>query len=358
MKIAYILPKLSKSAPITYTHTLVKFLIKFAEIDVFYFDDVVELDFPCNVQRVSFNTAIDFDKYDIVHGHGYRPDNYIYKFRTLIRGQKISTIHSYIRTDLQSTYNIFISAVYSRIWLKYLSKMDYVVTLTRNMRTYYSPDVDADKLIPIYTGHTLPLEPEPVDKEDLPLIEQLKTGRTLIGVLANLTKQKGVDQIIRAIAEDQAYGLLIIGEGKQRLNLEKLAKRKGCLDRCLFLGHKRDAFRYLKYIDIYAMSSYQEGFGLVTLEAAQFKKPLICSDIPVFREIFSENTVAYFKKNNPSSFLEGLKKLMQDYDGFGTAIFNLYTEKYTAEMMAENYFDFYQRIVKTGNNKNPLVNII
>ncbi len=44
-------------------------------------------------------------------------------------------------------------------------------------------------------------------------------------------------------------------------------------------------------------TSYYEGFGIPILEAITMNKPILCSDIPVFKEI-GKDAVLYFKNNN------------------------------------------------------------
>ncbi|PWB80466.1 MAG: glycosyltransferase family 1 protein [Methylocystaceae bacterium] len=49
--------------------------------------------------------------------------------------------------------------------------------------------------------------------------------------------------------------------------------------------------------------SYAEGFGLPIAEAARRDRPVICSDIPVFREVGGEGA-AYFRVNDPHALTE------------------------------------------------------
>jgi glycosyltransferase involved in cell wall biosynthesis len=80
---------------------------------------------------------------------------------------------------------------------------------------------------------------------------------------------------------------------------------------------KKDAIillGYLPYDDIVSLyslatlivntSSY-EGFGIPVLEALTLQKPLLCSDIPVYKEI-GKGYVHYFKNNDRESFEEQL----------------------------------------------------
>ncbi len=54
--------------------------------------------------------------------------------------------------------------------------------------------------------------------------------------------------------------------------------------------------------------SLYEGFGIPILEALCLKTPVICSDLPVFKESFDEGPI-YFKNNDNNSFLAALKKI-------------------------------------------------
>ena len=50
-----------------------------------------------------------------------------------------------------------------------------------------------------------------------------------------------------------------------------------------------------------------EGFGLTPLEAMYFNCPVVCSDIPIFREILADSC-EYIDPNDPKNLKERLKK--------------------------------------------------
>ena len=52
-----------------------------------------------------------------------------------------------------------------------------------------------------------------------------------------------------------------------------------------------------------AYPSYAEGFGLPIVEAARRNRPVLCSDIPVFREV-GRDGAAYFRVNDPHALAE------------------------------------------------------
>ncbi len=111
MKIAFIVPSLLKKGPIIVVKDIVDNLVEndfIKEIVVFYFDEKVEVDFPCRTKRVTFKDKIDFDYFDIIHSHMLRPDLYLFKnkiFGNIKKAKIISTLHQYNYINLQFSYH-------------------------------------------------------------------------------------------------------------------------------------------------------------------------------------------------------------------------------------------------------------
>ena len=90
------------------------------------------------------------------------------------------------------------------------------------------------------------------------------------------------------------------------------------------------------------MSSYSEGFPLAILEAGFEQLPVVCSDIPIFRELFTEEEVCFFELDNTPSLELAVVKCYDNKDVYGRSIFNTINSKYTAIIMADKYFELYQ----------------
>ncbi len=58
-----------------------------------------------------------------------------------------------------------------------------------------------------------------------------------------------------------------------------------------------------------AYPSYAEGFGLPIVEAARRNRPVLCSDIPVFREI-GRDGAAYFRVNDPQALAQCVRDFL------------------------------------------------
>lgn len=90
---------------------------------------------------------------------------------------------------------------------------------------------------------------------------------------------KGYWHFIKAFAHVKVADarLCIIGNG-EFLAEKQLVKDLGLEDRVYFTGGKTNPFAYLKYADVYVMSSIHEGFPNALVEAMALRIPVISTD--------------------------------------------------------------------------------
>ncbi len=346
MRIAIIIASLPNTGPVIIAKDIVNNIIDRVEnIDLYYFYENKEVDISCNIHKIRFFEEIDFDKYDVIHTHCLRSDAYVWWHRKKIKAKCISTMHNFLTIDFKNHYNKLKAAIIPKLWKAMLKKHDLLVCLTDIMKDYYSELLPKKNLERIYNGRSINKETK-ISESDEKLISELKNNHTLLGVTAYLYKRKGIDQAIRVLQNNTKWALLIVGGGKEMDNLVILAKELNVYDRCLFLGYKKDAYRYFKYIDIFLMCSRSEGFGLTLMEAAQNKIPAVCSNLPVFHEIFDDTQVQYFELENINSLNSAINKISENYSEYSNNIKEKYTKCYTTEIMANNYLKLYNKLLK------------
>lgn len=137
-----------------------------------------------------------------------------------------------------------------------------------------------DKVLVIYypvaTDIIQDLSGEPVDhpwflQSEIPVV--LAAGR--------LINQKDFPTLLRAfklVIQAQPARLIILGEGKDREKLEKLAESLGIFDHVAFLGFQKNPFKYMGKASVFVLSSIHEGFGNVLVEAMACGTPVISTD--------------------------------------------------------------------------------
>lgn len=348
MKIAFIVPALVNKGPVIVVKELISQFVKNGHTcKVFYFDEKVELSFDCPVFIIRKNDEINFAQFDVVHSHGLRPDKYVFKNKqkktdTLY----VTTLHNYVFQDLKYQYNWFISFLFGNLWMYLLKRHDIVITLSIDALNYYKKILPKSKLDYAYNTRVVDVG-KSISDDDRNLIYNFKGNSILIGVNALLTHRKGVDLLIQAMPFLPEFKLFVIGEGKSRKELEQLASKLGVQERCFFAGYKSDAYRYLKYYDIYALPSRSEGFPLSLLEASIYGLPTVTSNLPVILETFSSEEISFFDIAKPESIIEALKKAGHSKD-LGLKLKNKYYKSYSPELMYEKYLAIYKDGIKNN----------
>lgn len=107
--------------------------------------------------------------------------------------------------------------------------------------------------------------------------------------------------------------LLIIGKnGWQNENVCSLLTLPEFRETALWISDASDEELRWAYAHTHALiaASLQEGFGLPLVEAAHFGLPLICSDIPIFKEV-TQGYADYFNVMDANALAKCLMKWMQ-----------------------------------------------
>jgi glycosyltransferase involved in cell wall biosynthesis len=97
--------------------------------------------------------------------------------------------------------------------------------------------------------------------------------------VAHLIKEKGIDVMIRALAELPSNVVLwIVGDGEESENLKQLSCALHLASRVYFHGHQKNVAPFMKAADCFVCPSlWAEAAGLVNLEATSSGLPVIAS---------------------------------------------------------------------------------
>lgn len=344
MRIAQIVPSLLRSGPGIVAHTLSSSLVNEGHsVDVYYFDELAGLDFPCQVSRISMDHPIEFNSYDIIHSHGFRPDKYVHSHRKLIgNAATVSTLHQNIFKDLRFRRGLHIAIPANLIWQYYLASKDAVVPISQYLHNNYRGSIKRITS-PVYNGVKVDYMPILQNDDFKTKIISLKDkGLKVLGLYADITKIKGIDQIIRLMAIRDDFAAVIIGDGSEKENLIKMAEPFA--DRTLFLPKVYHPYNYLENIDLFLMLSHNEGFGMSTIEAIAAKTPAVCSDIPVNKELFNDNEVSFFTLDNMDSLSNAIDRSLKLADSLTKHAYEKYLNFFTEHSMYKGYLDVYHKL--------------
>jgi N-acetyl-alpha-D-glucosaminyl L-malate synthase BshA len=109
----------------------------------------------------------------------------------------------------------------------------------------------------------------------------LPDGERLVMHLSNFRKVKRVQDVVSVFAkiiEEVPSQLLMIGDGPERNNVEKMCRDLGICNRIHFLGKTKKIEQFLVNADLFILPSETESFGLAALEAMAAGVPVISTN--------------------------------------------------------------------------------
>ncbi|MBI2640551.1 MAG: glycosyltransferase family 4 protein [Candidatus Sungbacteria bacterium] len=122
-----------------------------------------------------------------------------------------------------------------------------------------------------------------------------KIGRVLteddiiIGTVAELTKNKGLNYLIDAINQMKLQ-TIIIGSGEDHEKLQKQIISLQMQDDIFLVGFIPDAARYLKAFDIFVLPSIKEGLPYTIMEAMSAGLPVIATNVGGIPDLVSDGS--------------------------------------------------------------------
>jgi L-malate glycosyltransferase len=135
------------------------------------------------------------------------------------------------------------------------------------------------------------------------------SNKKVIGVVGRLRSEKGQAVLLNAMVEvikvfPDAI-LLVVGDGPDREHLEQMAKQLGIYGNVLWLGQKQqnEVFQLYSVMDVVAVPSLFEGFGLSAAEAMAAGRPVVGTRVDGLTEVIEEGVTGYTIPVNDSSSL-------------------------------------------------------
>lgn len=239
---------------------------------------------------------------------------------------KIATEHNYHNNDIKYVNNL----------IKSLSKFDYFVVVSKELKDYYNSKIKTPKVI--YIPNVIDNMPDKIsglDKNNLISIGRFSNEKdfaTLIRVF------KGVKERIKNAK------LYLIGDGEEKENIKELIKANKLEKSVILPGFlsQVEMSKYLMNSKIYVMTSLTESFGLVLIEAMSYGLPCIAFDSASgARELIENGKNGYLISNRDvKKMCDKIVDLFNNNDIFNySKEAQLTSKKYLMENIKEVWID-------------------
>lgn len=140
-------------------------------------------------------------------------------------------------------------------------------------------------------------------------------------VVARLERRKGVDVLIRAVAElarlapDHRFEVVVVGSGRERDRLERMVSELGLLGLVRFVGPvgESEKRRWMAAADVLVVPSRHEGQGIVIAEAAAAGTPSIATRAGgTVDMVDDESSGMLVQADDPHSMAEAMYRAVLD----------------------------------------------
>ncbi|WP_316786237.1 glycosyltransferase [Pedobacter frigiditerrae] len=347
MKIAFIIPSLANKGPIIMVQSLVQHLVlEGYSCQVYYFDAINELSFACPTQQIKFLEAINFNNYQVIHSHLFRPDVYcaIHQKKIKRSGAKLmSTIHTAIYDDLAFTYGNLKSQILIFFWEAAWKRIHHLVVLTDLAKGYYN-GLKAKEISVINNGRDLPEHWPALLPQDLAAISSLREQYVVLGTVCSIDERKGLTQLIELLVIRKNFAVVVVGDGALKESLIELAQANSVAERFKVIGFREEGYRYIPLFDLYLLPSRSEGMPLALLEAMALKVPIVASAIPSLTGEFSSSGIVFFQLDDIDGLGVACDKALASGKFFSDSAYNYYIQNYTLSKMGARYIALYKRV--------------
>lgn len=212
----------------------------------------------------------------------------------------------------------------------------------------------------VNNGVEQPVVPAPATLASLRERYGIHPGDRVIGSVGRMTdeKTKRFGDLIRALAllrDLSCVKLMLVGDGPDRRTLERLANDLGMSERVVFTGFQFDTGSYYGIMDVFALASAREAFGMVNAEAMRCGLPVVATAVGGIPDVVRDGETGLLVPScNPEALAAALRRVLTDdvlRRRLGAAGKRRADERFSAERYVDDIRDLYDRAVARSGRR-------
>ncbi|MFC1548569.1 glycosyltransferase family 4 protein [Candidatus Omnitrophota bacterium] len=181
---------------------------------------------------------------------------------------------------------------------------------------------------------------------------RISEDKILVGAVGRFIKIKGFEYFIEAgieqIKKRDDICFLLAGDGPLREKYEDMISSSGVGDRFRIIGWQEITAAMIEALDIFVLSSLNEGMGRVLIEAMYFAKPVIATRVGGVPSVVSGNAGLLVEPSSSLAILDAINKLLGDMQAsreMGVKGRKKAIAEYSYEYMIEKLDDMYKELL-------------
>jgi glycosyltransferase involved in cell wall biosynthesis len=204
------------------------------------------------------------------------------------------------------------------------------------------------------------VSPSREDVESLKQKARLQPGQRIIGMVARLAAEKGVEYLVEAmpgiLGQYPTARVLHVGQYENVLGEEQYAARlkpmiQQLADHWTFLGilddHELSAFYQLCELTVLPSTNSTESFGIVQVESMVRGTPVVASNLPGVRQpVMMTGMGCLVAPADAQSLSDGIKKVLDKPGAYQGDVKGVIS-RFSSQHIAEEYEGLFQRLVSS-----------
>lgn len=156
-------------------------------------------------------------------------------------------------------------------------------------------------------------------------------------------------KILERVIKEVPTKLILVGDGPDRSECERLCRQLNLFDHVKFLGKQEGLVEILNSADIFLIPSQSESFGLAALESMSCGKPVVSSSVGGLPELVKHNETGFIAEigdiERMARYIIDLLTNEKKYEAFSKNSRDRALSKFDKSIVIPIYEEFYNHIL-------------
>jgi glycosyltransferase involved in cell wall biosynthesis len=227
-------------------------------------------------------------------------------------------------------------------------------------KLYLDPSHNTGKIKVIYNGVDADLYDDSVSMSTLRQKLGIPTAAKVVGMVSSAAPLKRHEDFLRAaVVVQQSVPnsfFLIVGDdwdvSEYGRAIKKLSQELGLTGRIVWLGFYKEIHEIFKAIDLLVLSSEEESFGRVLIEAMAARRPVVATKVGGIPEIVIDGVTGFLvPPRSPADLAQSIIQILRDpqlAEAMGQAGRRRVEKYFSVDQYVENIEKVYLELLKDG----------
>ncbi len=294
--------------------------------------------------------VVKYEKLEIIHAH-YAIPHAISGIlsKNILKDTDLKLVTTLHGTDITL---VGLEPAYHPLVKYSLDNSDAVTAVSQYLRTNTEQHFKPEKKIQVIYNS---IDLDEYKRNPCPNIKKsiAPNGEKILVHVSNFRPVKRVQDTIRILAEvikTIPAKLILVGDGPERSDAEKLSRELGVAENVKFLGKQHALVDLLSAADIFLLPSQSESFGLSALEAMSCGTPVVASNIGGIPEVVIHGESGYVAElgdiERMAKYVIGLLCNDKKWATFSANSRRIAEDKFDSHHIVSKYENLYEELIK------------